>query len=70
MKNKEKSIYYYFGLLGQIGFTVIFSILFFVIIHRVLFAKYISENPIFFILFIFMGVAGGFISVWKMIMKG
>ena len=69
MENKNRNIFYYFGLLTQIGLTVIFSILFFVMIHKLLFEKNISDNPIFFILFILMGVFGGFISVWKMITK-
>lgn len=69
MENKNRNIFYYFGLLTQIGLTVIFSILFFVMIYKFLFEKNISDNPIFFILFILMGVFGGFISVWKMITK-
>ena len=69
MENKNRNIFYYFSLLTQIGLTVILSILFFVMIHKLLFEKYISDNPIFFILFILMGVFGGFISVWKMITK-
>lgn len=69
MENKNRNIFYYFGLLTQIGLTVIFSILFFVMIYKFLFEKKKSDNPIFFILFILMGVFGGFISVWKMITK-
>ncbi len=69
MNSEDRSIFYYFGLLGQIGLTFILNVLAFMFLYKYVVARYIFESQIIFILFILAGVASGFISVYRLIMK-
>ena len=62
----SRPIFYYFGLLTQIGLTIIITLVIAVFIGQYLDKKF-SLNGIFTILFIFIGIAAGFLSVYKQI---
>jgi F0F1-type ATP synthase assembly protein I len=65
-KDNMKEFIYYFGLLGQIGFTIVFSILGGSLIGIFL-DRVFDTSPVFVVMFILIGTAGGFYSVWKQI---
>lgn len=69
MKEEDKSLFYYFGLLGQIGLTFIFCVIFFVLIYKYILIKLFGENGFIFIIMLILGIISGFISVWKLIMR-
>ncbi|UCH11918.1 MAG: AtpZ/AtpI family protein [Candidatus Omnitrophota bacterium] len=61
-----KNILYYFGLITQVGLTIIFTLLIALFIGRYLDEKF-GLNGIFTIFFIFIGIGAGFFSVYKQI---
>ncbi len=61
-----KSIVYYFGLITQVGLTIILTLLMALFVGRYLDEKF-NLNGIFTILFIFIGIGAGFYSVYKQI---
>ena len=66
MPNMSKDVLYYFGLITQVGLTIIFTLLIALFIGRYLDKKF-SLNGIFTIFFIFIGIGAGFYSVYKQI---
>lgn len=66
--DKNGDIFYYLGLLGQLGFTIIGTILLFLFIYKLL-TKLTGENTILFFLFVFGGVFSGFYNAYRLIMK-
>ena len=61
-----RTIFYYLGLVTQVGLTIIFTLIVSIFIGRYLDQKF-NLNGIFTILFIFIGIAAGFYSVYKQI---
>lgn len=62
----NKSVFYYFGLLGQLGLTIMISILISVGLYKLV-ERFIGQNGFVFILFILMGIVAGFVAVYKLI---
>lgn len=65
----DKDFFKYLSLLGTLGFIIMGNILVSLAIYRYVIAKYIYESPVLFIIFLLIGIAGGFYSVYKQIMK-
>jgi len=63
----KNSLLYYFGLITQIGLTVIICILLSLLIGRWLDARFGFKGT-FTVLFIFIGIPAGFVSAYKQIM--
>lgn len=61
-----RPIFSYLGLLTQIGLTIIFTLVIAIFIGQYLDKKF-SLNGIFTVIFILVGIAAGFISVYKQI---
>ncbi|WP_041920978.1 AtpZ/AtpI family protein [Ilyobacter polytropus] len=68
MKNLYKDIVYYFSLLGYLGFVMVFNILFFIIIYKII-EKYFFSSDLLFITFTLIGIFSGFYNSYKLIMK-
>ncbi|WP_394700462.1 AtpZ/AtpI family protein [uncultured Ilyobacter sp.] len=68
MKNLYKDIVYYFSLLGYLGFVMVFNILFFIIIYKVI-EKYFFSSDLLFITLTLIGIFSGFYNSYKLIMK-
>ena len=66
-KNNIKSIVKYFSLISQVGLQFIFCVLAGAFIGFKL-DSFLGSNPIFFILGLLLGIAGGGFSVYKLIM--
>jgi len=60
------NILYYFGLVTQIGLTVIICILLSLLIGRYIDLK-LGTQGIFTVVFILIGIAAGFVSVYRQI---
>lgn len=69
MSNENRSLFYYFGLLGQIGLTFILNVLAFLFLYKYVFLRFFGDSPLVFILFILIGVVSGFVSVYRLIMR-
>lgn len=65
----DKDFFKYLSLLGTLGFIIMGNILVSLAIYKYVIAKYIYESPVLFIIFLLIGIAGGFYSVYKQIMK-
>lgn len=65
----DKDFFKYLSLLGTLGFIIMGNILVSLAIYRYIIAKYIYESTVLFILFLLLGIASGFYSVYKQIMK-
>lgn len=65
---KKDSFGYYLGLITQLGLTVIFSILIGLFIGIAL-DKLFKTKGIFLMLFLVIGIAGGFYNSYKQILK-
>jgi F0F1-type ATP synthase assembly protein I len=65
-KDERKELFYYFGLVSQVGLTVVFSILGGLVLGIFLDRK-VGIFPIFTIIFTLIGAGGGFYSVWRQI---
>ncbi len=61
-----KTIFYYLGLISQVGLTIIITLIIAIFIGRYLDEKF-NLNGVFTILFIFIGIGAGFYSVYKQI---
>ena len=59
---------YYASLLGHLGFVMVFNILFFIFIYKMI-EKYLFSSTILFISLVLVGVFSGFYNVFKMIMR-
>ncbi len=64
----KSNLAYYLGLITQIGLTIIFSILAGLFIGLAL-DRFFNTKGIFLILFLLMGIAGGFYNAYKQILK-
>ncbi len=62
----RNSIFYYFGLVTQVGLTIIICILLSLWIGRYI-DTWLGTKGIFSIVFILIGIAAGFVSVYKQI---
>lgn len=67
-ENEYRDVFYYLGLLGQLGFTIVGTIIFFIVIYKSI-AKFTGENTLLFFLFVIGGVFYGFYNAYKLIMK-
>lgn len=65
----DKKTLYYLSLLGQLSLIFIANVLIFVYVYKWVVAKYIGENGVIFILFVFAGLFFGGGSVYKLILK-
>ena len=65
---KTNNFIYYFGLITQVGLTVISSVLVSLLIGIAL-GRLTGAKAFFLILFLPIGIAGGFYSVYKQILK-
>lgn len=63
---KDKNVFYYFALLGQVGLILIINILICVGVYK-LAERFTGQNPILFIGLVILGVFSGFYSVYKML---
>ncbi|MDI6785866.1 MAG: AtpZ/AtpI family protein [bacterium] len=69
MENKEiREILYYFGLVTQVGFTMVGSILVGFGIGYCL-DKYFKLGKLILVFFIFIGIGAGFYNAYKLIMS-
>lgn len=64
----NKDFVKYFSLLGYLGFIMVFNIGIFVFLYKVI-EKYFGSNTGLFILFVIIGVIGGFYNSYNVIMK-
>lgn len=65
----DRDFFKYLSLLGTLGFIIMGNVLVSLAFYRYVIAKYIFESPILFIIFLLLGVVGGFYSVYKEIMR-
>lgn len=69
MEKKEvKEIFYYFGLVTQIGLTMVGSILVGFAVGYYL-DKYLNLGKLILVFFIFIGIGAGFFNAYKLIMS-
>lgn len=68
MKWLTKEVAYAFSLLSYLGIVMIGNILVCIGIYKLI-EKYYKESTFLFIIFILLGVASGFVSIYKLIMK-
>ena len=70
MKFHEKysEFMYYVSLLGYLGFVMVFNILFFVFIYKVI-EKYFFSSTVLFVVLLLIGIFSGFYNVFKLILK-
>ena len=64
----DKSIFYYFGLLGQLGITMMVNILVCIGLYKLI-ERFTGRNGFIFIILVLLGVVSGFVSIYRMIMK-
>lgn len=63
-----KDLIRYLALLGHLGFVIIGNILVCIFIYKVI-EKYLLKSTLLFVLLLLLGVASGFYSAYKLIMK-
>lgn len=68
MKWLTKEVAYAFSLLSYLGIVMIGNILVCIGIYKVI-EKYYKKSTILFIIFVLLGVASGFLNIYKLIMK-
>lgn len=70
MKFNEKynEFMYYASLLGYLGFVMVFNILFFVFIYKVI-EKYFFSSTVLFVILLLIGIFSGFYNVFRLILK-
>ncbi len=65
----DRDFFKYLSLLGTLGFIIMGNILVSLALYKYVIARYIYDNPVLFIIFLLLGVASGFYSVYQQIMK-
>lgn len=65
----DRDFFKYLSLLGTLGFIIMGNILVSLALYKYVIARYIYDSPVLFIIFLLLGVAGGFYSVYQQIMK-
>lgn len=65
---KYNEFIYYASLLGYLGFVMVFNILFFVFIYKVI-EKYFFSSTVLFVVLLLIGIFSGFYNVFKLILK-
>jgi len=65
---KKDTLAYYLGLVTQVGLSIIFSILIGFLIGLFL-DRFFKTRGIFLVLFLIIGVAGGFYNAYKQILR-
>lgn len=68
MKWLTKEVAYAFSLLSYLGIVMIGNILVCIGIYKVI-EKYYKKSTILFIIFVLLGIASGFLNIYKLIMK-
>lgn len=68
-KGEFRDLVYYFGLVSQLGLTIVFSTLAGILIGIFL-DKELRTSPFFVIIFTLIGILGGIYSVYKQIRQG
>ena len=70
MKFHEKynEFMYYASLLGYLGFVMIFNILIFIFIYKMI-EKYFFSSTFLFIVLMLVGIFSGFYNVFRLILK-
>lgn len=70
MKFHEKynEFMYYASLLGYLGFVMIFNILIFIFIYKMI-EKYFFSNTFLFIVLMLVGIFSGFYNVFRLILR-
>ena len=64
----DRDLFKYLSLLGTLGFIIMGNILV-SLLYKYVIARYIYDSPVLFIIFLLLGVASGFYSVYQQIMK-
>ncbi len=65
---KYNEFIYYASLLGYLGFVMVFNILFFVFIYKVI-EKYFFSSTVLFVVLLLIGIFSGFYNVFRLILK-
>lgn len=65
---KYNEFMYYASLLGYLGFVMVFNILFFVFIYKVI-EKYFFSSTVLFVILLLIGIFSGFYNVFRLILK-
>ncbi len=65
---KYKEAMYYVSLLGYLGFVMVFNILIFIFIYKMI-EKYFFSNTLLFIFFLLIGIGSGFYNSYKLILN-
>lgn len=65
----DRDFFKYLSLLGTLGFIIMENILVSLVLYKYVIARYIYDSPVLFIIFLLLGVASGFYSVYQQIMK-
>lgn len=65
----DRDFFKYLSLLGTLGFIIMGNILVSLALYKYVIARYIYDSPVLFIIFLLLGVANGFYSVYQQIMK-
>lgn len=68
MKWINKDVIYAVSLLGQLGFNMIGNVLICVFIYKLI-ERFLFRSTLLFVIFVLLGVASGFYSCYKLIMK-
>lgn len=63
---KNNNVFYYLGLLGQVGIIIMANILVCVLAYKLI-EKFIGQNPLLFIALVILGVFSGFYSIYKLL---
>jgi F0F1-type ATP synthase assembly protein I len=64
----NNDFFYYFSLLGQLGFVFIINILMFVYLYK-LYEHFFGENTLVFILLLIVGIFSAFYNAYRLLMK-
>ena len=65
----DRDFFKYLSLLGTLGFIIMGNILVSLALYKYVIARYIYDSSVLFIIFLLLGVASGFYSVYQQIMK-
>jgi len=65
---KYNEFIYYASLLGYLGFVMVFNILFFVFIYKMI-ERYFFSSTVLFVILLLIGIFSGFYNVFKLILK-
>jgi F0F1-type ATP synthase assembly protein I len=64
----NNDFFYYFSLLGQLGFIFIANILLFIYLYK-FYEKFFGSNSLIFFILLFLGLVSAFYNCYKLLMR-